>query len=110
MKFRNPGPFIAACMGRRIVHSPQEAGREPREEARRCECPFLGRHANPPGGSDCSCLRSMAKAVPAVRLKATYPSKGTKRCLSQDGAAGSVPRVTKRRCAPMSLPVLGTDT
>jgi hypothetical protein len=22
MKFRNSGPFIAACMGRRIVHSP----------------------------------------------------------------------------------------
>ena len=25
---------------------PQEARREPREESRRCECPFLGRHTN----------------------------------------------------------------
>ena len=48
MKVRNSWPFMAACMGRRIVHSPpQEACCEPREEARHCECPFLGRHGNP---------------------------------------------------------------
>jgi hypothetical protein len=43
---------------------------------------------------------SMAKAVAAVRLKAPYPSKGTKRCLSQDGAAGSLSPRNKWQMCP----------
>jgi hypothetical protein len=49
MKFRKSRPSIAVSMGRIIVLSiPNRPEASPGKKNSRCECPFLGRHDEPP--------------------------------------------------------------
>src|SRR5688500_1530674 len=101
MKVRNSGPVIAACMGRRIVHSPPRkpaASPEKKLDAASAHSsavtmnPLLcsespgvrgdrllawpGRRGSGSVGQQEHRPGSMAKAVADVRMKAPYPREG----------------------------------
>src|SRR5215217_2487121 len=73
---------------------PQEAGPEPGEESRRCECPFLGRHDDPP------LLLRVSSLLMSLNTKSGMPTETTSKRSSLKAA--SCHGTTPGSCDPFS--------